>query len=123
MVGMRPLGLSAVYHGSFCVFLPMWMACHVYCSPYASLSSSSRIDALKPLGVPGASGQRVSRWRKVACLLLSWGQGDGETGTKRVSVVVDGLRHVGVHTPSEKLDARLGNEPGWFGHSGGGGSY
>ena len=26
MVGMRPLGLSAVYQGSFCVFLEMLMA-------------------------------------------------------------------------------------------------
>lgn len=52
MVGMRPFGLRSVYHGCFWMFLPMWMLCTVYSLPYASLSSSSRMDALTPLGVP-----------------------------------------------------------------------
>ena len=56
--GMRPLGPSLVNHGSFWMFSMMLIVCVVYCSPYAALSSSSRIDTLCPLGVPSVSSSR-----------------------------------------------------------------
>lgn len=33
MAGMRPLGLTAMNHGSFWMFLLMSMDCQVYCRP------------------------------------------------------------------------------------------